>query len=66
MRRFGKNGKKVIARKVFLFFGKIPTGMNRSIEFFPEFPGFFLTNGIALSVCSLERNAGKVYDYFLF
>ena len=38
--RFGKNGKKVIARKVLLFFRKIPTGMNRSIWVSPEFPGF--------------------------
>ena len=29
--RFGKNGKKVIPRKVLLFFRKISTGMNRSI-----------------------------------
>ena len=29
--RFGKNGKKVIPRKVFTFFRKISTGMNCSI-----------------------------------
>ena len=29
--RFGKNGKKVIPRKVLLFFWKISTGMNRPI-----------------------------------
>ena len=29
--RFGKNGKKVIPRKVLLFFRKISTGMNHSI-----------------------------------
>ena len=29
--RFGKNGKKVIPRKVLLFFRKISTGMSHSI-----------------------------------
>ena len=40
--RFGKNGKKVIPRKVFTFFRKIWTV---PFEFSPEFPGFFHTNG---------------------
>ena len=38
--RFGKNGKKVIPRKVFLFFRKISTGMNCSIWILPGITGF--------------------------
>ena len=37
--RFSKNGKKVIARKVFLSFRKISTGMNCSISILPEITG---------------------------
>ena len=43
--RFGKNGKKVIPRKVFTFFRKISTGMNCSIWILPGISGFFHTNG---------------------
>ena len=39
-RRFGKKGKKVIPRKVLLFFQKFSTGMNRSIWILPEITGF--------------------------
>ena len=38
--RFGKNGKKVIPRKVLLFFRKISTGMNQSIWILPGIFGF--------------------------
>jgi len=39
--RFGKNGKKVILRKkLFLFSGKISTGLNRSIWILPRISGF--------------------------
>ena len=37
--RFSKNGKKVIARKVFLSFRKISTGMNCSISILPGITG---------------------------
>ena len=39
-RRFGKNGKKVIPRKVFLFSGKFPPGWTVPFEFSPELSGF--------------------------
>ena len=38
--RFGKNGKKVIPRKVFLFSGKFPLGWAVPFEFTPKFPSF--------------------------
>ena len=38
--RFGKNGRKLIPRKVLLFFRKISTRMNRSIWILPEMSGF--------------------------
>ena len=37
---FGKNGKKVIPRKVLPFFRKISNGMNRSIWILPGISGF--------------------------
>ena len=36
---FGKNGKKVIPRKVLLFSGKFPPGWTVPFEFSPEFLG---------------------------
>ena len=38
--RFGKNGKKVVPRKVFLFSRKFSLGWAVPFEFTPKFPGF--------------------------
>ena len=65
--RFGKKGKKVIPRKVLLFFRKISTGMSRSIWILPRIFGFSIqmyatcSHGVPV-LCSsaneLQQNSG--------
>ena len=59
--RFGKNGKKVIPRKILLFLRKISTGMNRSIWILPGISEFSIQMTSAHVVLTLLRSPNHRY-----
>ena len=59
--RYGKNGKKVIPRKILLFLRKISTGMNRSIWILPGISEFSIQMTSAHVVLTLLRSSNHRY-----